>query len=296
MKPKTKKKILQWHPAFCSATELELREDRDSLEFEREHQLSSSPLKIDMMVIKKKPGVKLKNEIGHLFMAHNIIEYKSPSDRFNIDNYYKSVAYVCPYKSQGHHVNEIPAEELTLSLFHDSKPVKLIELLQERGLRVIEKYSGIYYIEGDLLVPRQQIVVTSEFDGSHYFLKALSKSFTLEDGIELASIAQEAKDEGDRQNLDSVLQVSFIANNPIYSRMKKENTMCEAFFELFKDEVAAKIAAAEDLIRKETEERVRAETEERVRNETERRVRQENKAEVFALKREIEELKKKLSN
>ena len=63
--------------------------------------------------------------------------------------------------------------------------------------------------------------------------------------------------------------------------------MCEAFFELFKDEVAAKIAAAEDLIRKETEESVRIETEERVRAETEARMK--------ALERENAELKKKLA-
>ena len=55
--------------------------------------------------------------------------------------------------------------------------------------------------------------------------------------------------------------------------------MCEAFFELFKDEVAAKIAAAEDLIRKKTEERVRSETEARMK----------------ALERENAELKKKLA-
>ena len=59
--------------------------------------------------------------------------------------------------------------------------------------------------------------------------------------------------------------------------------MCEAFFELFKDEVAAKIAAAE----LETEERVRTEIEERVRTETEARMK--------ALERENAELKKKLA-
>ena len=56
--------------------------------------------------------------------------------------------------------------------------------------------------------------------------------------------------------------------------------MCEAFFELFKDEIAAKIAAAEDLIRKETEKRIRAETEERMK----------------VLERENAELKKRLAN
>ena len=81
-----KKQNIQWHPAFCSATELELREDKDNLEFVREHELNTSPIKIDFMVIKKKPGVKIKNEIGHLFRTYNIIEYKSPNDSLNIDS------------------------------------------------------------------------------------------------------------------------------------------------------------------------------------------------------------------
>lgn len=47
---------IQWHPAFCSAMELELRENKKDLIYEREHNLSKMPLKIDFPVIKKKSG------------------------------------------------------------------------------------------------------------------------------------------------------------------------------------------------------------------------------------------------
>ena len=285
-----KKQYIQWHPAFCSATELELRKDKDSLEFVPEHPLTQAPLKIDLMVIKKKPGVKLKNEIGHLFRTHNIIEYKNPNDQFNIDKYYKSIAYVCLYKSMAEHVDSIPIEELTLSLFHDSKPVRLMNSLEQNGHRIIEKYKGIYYIEGDLTLPRQQIVVTEEFDGSHCFLKALSKKFTVEDGKELIVFADSKIDQGEKEKLDSIFQVSVVANRKIYDNLKKENSMCEAILDLFKEEIDAKIAAAETL----TEARVREETEARVR-ETEARVR-ETEARMRALEAEIAELRKKLVN
>ena len=236
------------------------------------------------MVIKKKPGVEIKNEIGHLFKTHNIIEYKSPDDQFNIDNYYKSIAYACLYKAQSEYVNEIPIEEVTLSLFYDSKPVRLMNILEQSGHRIIEKYKGIYYIEGDLTLPRKQIIVTEEFEGSHCFLKALSRKFTVEDGIELINFADSSLSKGDKEKLDSVLQVSFIANNNVYNRIKKENTMCEAFFELFKDEIDAKIAAAELLAREEGMEKGREEG------------REESKAIIQALEREIAELKKKIAN
>ena len=39
---------IQWHPAFCSAVELELRAYKKYLIYEREHNLSKMPLKIDL--------------------------------------------------------------------------------------------------------------------------------------------------------------------------------------------------------------------------------------------------------
>ena len=33
-----------WDPAFCGATEWELKENKDDLEFDSEHQLSKKPL------------------------------------------------------------------------------------------------------------------------------------------------------------------------------------------------------------------------------------------------------------
>ena len=38
---------LQWHPAFYAATELELRENYDDLEFEPEHNLSKAAAIMD---------------------------------------------------------------------------------------------------------------------------------------------------------------------------------------------------------------------------------------------------------
>ena len=279
-----KKEKLQWHPAFCSATELEFREDRDNLEFFREYPLSKQPLKIDLTVIKKKPGVKIKNEIGHIFETHNIIEYKNPYDNLNIDTYYKALSYVCLFKSQGKHVDEIKANDISLTLVRDSKPQKLIEMLELSGLLVEKKNDGIYYIKGNPSIPKQQIIVTSEFENGHYFLKLLSRKFSLEDGRKAIRAIEVLHSKADIENRDAVFQVSFIANSYIFSQLKKEDNMCEAFFELFKEEIAAKVAAAEEVIRNETEARVRSETEARVRKESERKIK-ELESEIARLKK-----------
>ncbi len=54
---------IQWHPAFCSAMELILKEDRDHLEFIREYNLNTKPLEVDLMVIKKPAGYRVSDEI-----------------------------------------------------------------------------------------------------------------------------------------------------------------------------------------------------------------------------------------
>ena len=46
---------IQWHPGFVAAMDMELREDRDILELESEHNLNRKPLEIDLLVIKKEP-------------------------------------------------------------------------------------------------------------------------------------------------------------------------------------------------------------------------------------------------
>lgn len=41
---KEQEKNIQWHPAFCSAMELELLANKDDLTYEREYNLSRKPL------------------------------------------------------------------------------------------------------------------------------------------------------------------------------------------------------------------------------------------------------------
>ena len=108
-------KNIKWHPAFCSAAKVEMREDAEYLTLEAEHYLSKEPIRIDLLIIKDealKSGIK--NEIGHIMRKYNIIEYKSPKDELNIDDYYKTVGYACLYKGYGENVDIIPADELTV--------------------------------------------------------------------------------------------------------------------------------------------------------------------------------------
>ena len=233
---KEKQKKLQWHPAFCSALRLELLEDAENLEFTDEFQLTEKPLQIDCTVVQVKKNCRIKNEIGKIFRKYNIFEYKSPKDELNIDTFYKAVAYACLYKVLPNHVNEIPAEEITITLIRDRKPVKLLGELEKSGYGYKKEAAGIYYVNGAMFP--MQIIESSELDvDMHVQLKALTNH--LEESLMRQYLLQVSTFEGREKNLaDIVLQVIVNSNMEKVREWKgSEQTMCEALRVLMKEEL-----------------------------------------------------------
>ena len=231
-----KSQKLQWHPAFCSALRLELLEDAENLEFTDEFQLTEKPLQIDCTVVKVKRDCKIKNEIGKIFRKHNIFEYKSPMDELNFDTFYKAVAYAYLYKVLPNHVNEIPAEEITITLIRDRKPVKLLGELEKSGYGYKKEAAGIYYVNGAMFPV--QIIESSELDvDMHVQLKALTNH--LEESLMRQYLLQVSTFEGREKNLvDIVLQVIVNSNMEKVREWKgSEQTMCEALRVLMKEEL-----------------------------------------------------------
>ena len=235
-KNQKKSQKLQWHPAFCSALRLELLEDAENLEFTDEFQLTEKPLQIDCTVVKVKKDCKIKNEIGKIFRKHNIFEYKSPMDELNIDTFYKAVAYACLYKVLPNHVDEIPAEEITITLIRDRKPVKLMHELEKSGYGYKKEAAGIYYVNGAMFP--MQIIESSELDvDMHVQLKALTNH--LEESLMRQYLLQVSTFEGREKNLaDIVLQVIVNSNMEKVREWKgSERIMCEALRVLMADEL-----------------------------------------------------------
>ena len=111
----TKDSKVQWHPAFDAALQIEFGDEAKYLTFDPEHLLSKKPMQIDVLVLNEK-NIKITKNIGRIFRQHNIVEYKSPEDYLNIDDFYKVYGYTCIYKTEVEKVNQIPAEELTITL------------------------------------------------------------------------------------------------------------------------------------------------------------------------------------
>ena len=229
---------LQWHPAFCAATELELRQDLDVLELIPEYNLSKKPLQIDLVIIKKMDWKRtLQNEIGHIMRGHNILEYKGPGDELTIDSFFKVIEYASLYKAQGIAVNKIPASEVTVSFFRNAYPKALFQELKKEGYILKKMYPGIYYVRGKVPFP-VQVVVTSQLERkAHCSLRVLTTQVEMQDAELFLEQIHYLESKNERSNIDSVLQVSVNANKQVYSLLRRKNEMCEALRELMKDEI-----------------------------------------------------------
>ncbi len=228
---------IQWHPGFVSAMNLELMKYRESLEFEKEYNLNTKPLEIDLLIIKKDAGIDIDNEIGRLFRGHNIMEYKSPGDRLDIDVFYKTGAYAGLYKSYGSTVDERKAEDLTVSLVREAKPEGLFEYFREHGYRLFNPYKGIYYVEGNVLFPTQ-IIVTKELDEkNHVWLRALSGDVETKDARLLLEKMKGLNEKGDQELAEAVLEVMMAANETLIEDWKGDETMLEALMEIMEPQL-----------------------------------------------------------
>lgn len=198
---------------------------------------------MDLLIIEKRKNVQIQNEIGTIFRGHNVIEYKSPDDGMTIDDFFKTLGYACLYKGLGEKVNQIPLEELTVSLFRASAPKQLMKQLIDYGYKIELHTSGIYYVQG-FSIPIQ-IVVTKELDSkNHESLKVLSRSAEKEDIQKFTELARDFSEPGDKEKADAVLQVSVAANREKYDEVRRSENMCEALRELMKEEIEQELEKA----------------------------------------------------
>ena len=236
---------IQWHPAFVAAMNLEMADSRDSLEFDREHNLNVKPLAIDLLITKKQADLSISNEIGHIFRGHNILEYKDPEDSLDIDVFFKTEGYACLYKSYGKTLNAIKESDVTITLVRDAKPAGLFGYFSENGYQVSSPYKGIYYITGNIPFPAQ-IVVTKELRPElHVWLRSLSGRLEKRDLQNLLEHMRHMNEKMDREYAEAVLEVAFRANIQIIKELMGDVRMSEELLEIVKPIIEPQILLRE---------------------------------------------------
>jgi hypothetical protein len=140
---------LKWHPAFLQALQRELIEYKNSLQFNYEYQLTTEPLRVDLLVIKKPRDLAIDKNIARIFRSDNIVEFKSPEDYLSIKDFLKVYAYACLYAAI---TPEAELSGVTLTFVERRHPRELISYLTgERNYKVEETTPGIYRVRGDYL-------------------------------------------------------------------------------------------------------------------------------------------------
>ena len=234
------KTALQWHPAFYAGIQIELAEDAHHLSFENEHQLGTKPKEIDVLIIKKDPGVSIRKNIGRIFRKYNIIEYKSPEDYLSIDDFYKVYGYACFYKSDTSTVNDIKVDEITISFVTKCYPRKVIKHLEkEQHLEVCKQGRGIYYVYGERF-PIQFIITSQLPKEMNFWLHHLTND--LKKVEEAENLLREYKNYKDDNLHQSLMDIIVQANKEVF---KEARGMCQALYELMEDEIKEREEVAE---------------------------------------------------
>ncbi len=232
-----KDKRIDWHSGFAGGLELGFRRYRNEITIEREHLLSKEPLRVDFLLLKKRPDAHIDNAIGRGLLGHNIIEYKNPEDMLNIDVVWKVIGYAGIYKSLGHTVDEIRADDITISIVRTTKPKVLIKQLQEKGKTIENVTNGVYRVIGvvDLII---QIIVISELkDRDFLALKILVRNADFEEVKAFVEESSLYELQGEKKDAEAVLLTSSKANAELYRRMRGEKDMHEWLKEFLKDDI-----------------------------------------------------------
>ena len=148
---------IKYHNYFYKALQLYLKDYLDKINIHNEVYLAEEPIRVDYLVVKKNTKINIELDIAKIFRKYNIIEFKSPEDYISIDDYYKALSYVFYYKATNlvedkkkRNINDIKINEITLTLFSNHYPRKLIKHLTSYNKYIDEKKPGLYQIHGEI--------------------------------------------------------------------------------------------------------------------------------------------------
>ena len=232
-----KKTVVDWHSGFYGAIGLEFIENESEIDLYDEKLLNHHPLRIDLLVVKKKPEVRIDNEVGDFFLGHNVMEYKSEDDELSIDTIFKANAYASLYKAYAKRVDEIKADDITVTLARISCPRDAFIALKEYGYFIDNPHKGIYIVTGRYIFPTQ-IIVMGELDPElHYWLTNFRKNISEKSFREL--IIRVHSLESKLKKMYGKYYFSTIAewNQQQHEKLKGDASMTKYLEEFYKEEL-----------------------------------------------------------
>jgi len=229
----------QWHPATVQAFGNELEDNRKDLAIEAEVQLTTEPLRIDILIIKKKRNVVLKKNIAQIFRRYNIIEVKSPDDSATIASYDKTHSYARLYASR----NDVRINDLSVTVLATRYPRDLLAFLRKNEkFKVWQEQPGIYVVEGEVY-PTQILVTSKLSEKDNFWLASLRKGLTEEQLEKVITVAAD-KPEADAY-LYAVINANIETMEDLNMRRKEGVVFSEKLDAFFRERYAVFIAQGE---------------------------------------------------
>ena len=223
--------LLQCHDGFHASFQIELQEEPAHLEFHSEHELYKKALRVDTLVIKNS-DTPVQKKIGKIFRKFNLIEYKSPGDSLNINDFYKVYGYACLYQSKTKKVHEISLKDVTISFVCSHYPRKMLNILKaERGIEVEKEDEGIYRLKNDP-ISIQILVINQLPPEENRWLTSLTRNLPMDKNTE--QLLKEYQRHKTSVLYQSAMDLIIQANK---KTMKGDcNMLCDTIRELFEDE------------------------------------------------------------
>ena len=225
---------VEYHYGFYGAVHAVYEPTQIKMEYMQEHELGEEPVRMDMLLIKQESR-SLKDPIGSFFKMHNVLEYKSPDDKLNIDTFFKALGYALLYKGLGKTIDEISLDELTVSLFRHRYPREMFEALQKYGMAHEEIHPGVYRIMGPICVPVQVVIASRLPDDEYEEFKILAQNAKKKDVLKV--LDKLSCDQGMADYISAVLRVSLAVNKELFKEIEEEGKMTEVVKEIFSKEL-----------------------------------------------------------
>ena len=217
-----------WHSWFYSLLMIELH-GFPSVTVEREVVLGAQPPRADFVVVKDEDIVDLGLGVFRGFRRRNILEFKSPDDELSESVLWKAAGYADLYIS----LNDIPFEDITITLFRGAKPAALFKRL---GSCVEETdIKGVYDVKNWKISFPIRIVVTTELEGKEYAgFRAISKKPDISDIQQIIDEVRKEPDENVRKWYRDYLELfSRLDSETLEEAKRRDPDMARDYREIF---------------------------------------------------------------
>lgn len=239
----------RFHYGFYAAMKVEYDLQKAPVTYDQEKQLGEEPVRLDFLIIKKESESKLTDHIGEFFKGVNLFEYKSPEDGLSIDDFYKSEGYGLIYKGYDRPVNDLPIDQMTLTLVRHAFPRDMVGALKQSGFTVENPYPGIYRIDGKISIPAQLVVSSQLPPGEYEGLRLLAKGITKQEVVDYVEKAIASGDDNIKTNATTVVRVCLSVNRDLGEQLEEEGLMEDVVREIFKKDFDRAESIGEERVR-----------------------------------------------